>query len=190
MPRAAYTDQQLLDYSEEHLMYELNILQWLVDEIPKTKKGFQLSAYIDDFAVHLRGLTDFLYSTQATARPDDLVAPDFFDTPASWTPGTVPAKLEEARTRMNKEVGHITYKRKTGMDPAKPWPVSELFNEILPALKAFATTASAKKLHPSVVAWAKSDSASMVTMAVNASTVSTNTAATVITSTFPAAKKI
>ena len=183
MPRPNYTDQQLLDYSEEHLMYELNILQWLVEEIPKTSKSFQLSAYLESFTVHLRGLTDFLYTPQANARPDDLVAGDFFDAAKPWNPGAVPQKLEDARTRMNKEVGHITYKRKAGMAPDKPWPVTELFKEILPVLKTFATTASAQKLHAKVIAWAKADAGKMVTIAVNASTHSTNTAAVVISST-------
>ncbi|MGB7434248.1 MAG: hypothetical protein WBR26_01190 [Candidatus Acidiferrum sp.] len=183
MPRPNYTDQQLLDYSEEHLMYELNILQWLVEEIPKTSESFQLSAYLESFTVHLRALTDFLYPPQANPQADDLVAGHFFDAANPWNPGPVPQKLEGARTRMNKEVAHITYKRKAGMDPDKPWPVTELFKEILPVLKTFATTASAQKLHAKVIAWAKADAGKMVIVAVNASTQSTNTAAVVISNT-------
>ena len=110
-----YTDQQLLDFSKEHLLYELNIFQWLVDAIPKTQKSFQLSAYLESFTVHLRALIDFLY--EQPRWDGDVVAGDFFDSPGSWSSGAVPKILDDARTRMNKEVGHITIDRKTGMDP-------------------------------------------------------------------------
>src|SRR5690349_9798581 len=110
---AAYTDQQLLDFSKEHLLYELNIFQWLADAIPKTQKSFQLSAYLESFTVHLRALIAFLY--QQPCRDGDIVAGDFFDTHGPWTSGAVPKILDDARTRMNKEVGHITIDRKSGM---------------------------------------------------------------------------
>jgi hypothetical protein len=183
-----YTDQQLLDFSREHLLYELNIFQWLIDAIPKTQKSFQLSAYLESFTVHLRALIDFLY--EQPRWDGDVVADDFFDSPGSWTPGAVPKILDDARTRMNKEVGHITIDRKTGMDPTKPWEVDKLFGEILPVLKTFATGASPKKLHADVVAWAKSDSAKMLVMAVNASTTTTNTSSSIISSAFPPTKKV
>lgn len=188
MASTTYTDQQLLDFSKEHLLYELNIFQWLVDAIPKTQNSFQLSAYLESFTVHLRALIDFLYGRPR--RDGDVVAGDFFDKPGSWISGAVPKILDDARTRMNKEVGHITIDRKTGMDPAKPWEVDRLFNEILPVLKKFASSASPKKLQADVVAWAKSDSAKMIVMAVNASTNTTNTSSSVISSTFPPKKKI
>jgi hypothetical protein len=186
MPKINYTDQQLLDFSEEHLMYELNILQWLADAISKTEKGFQLSAYLESFAVHLRGLIDFLYTDPKNAREDDLVAADFFGSPATWSPGELSATLDKARKRMNKEVGHITYQRKTGMHPDKPWPISALFKEILPVLRKFATEASGKKLHAKVLAWAITDDAKILTLAVSASTSASNTAVVAVVGTsFP-----
>jgi hypothetical protein len=183
-----YTDQQLLDFSKEHLLYELNIFQWLVDAIPKTQKSFQLSAYLESFTVHLRALIDFLYEQRRW--DGDVVAGDFFGTCGSWTSGAVPKILDDARTRMNKEVGHVTIDRKTGMDPTKPWKVDKLFNEILPVLKKFATTASPKKLHADVVAWVELDSTKMLVMAVNASTTTTNTSSSIISSTFPPTKNV
>jgi hypothetical protein len=128
MARNNYTDQQFLDFSEEHLMYELNILRWLVDAIPNTPKGFQLSAYLESFAIHLRGLIDFLYTDPKDAKPDDVIADDFFDMPDAWNPGAMSLKLNEARKRTNKEVGHITYQRNTGMDPSAT-PLTRLFRQ-------------------------------------------------------------
>jgi hypothetical protein len=184
------SDQQLLDFSEEHLMYELNMLRWLADAIPNTPKGFQLSAYLESFAIHLRGLIDFLYTDPKDAKPDDVIAGDFFDAPGAWKPGVLSASLDAARTRANKEVGHITFKRKAGMDPSKPWPVGDLFNEIIPAAVKFGTEASTKKLHPKVVNWSKADSARMLTVAVSACTTTTNTAVVVVSgSSLPLIKK-
>ncbi len=174
-----FTDQQLLDFSQEHLMYELNIFRWLVDTIAKTPKGFSLSAYLESFTVHLRGLVDFFYNDRHE-KPDDVIAADFFDTAGAWTPGAKPQKLVDACTRMNKEVGHITFTRKSGMDPTKPWPVDELFNEILPIARKFAKGASPKKLHPDVIAWGKADSATILTGALSASTTTTNTSAVML----------
>lgn len=176
MTRITHPDQELLDFSQEHLMYELNILRWLVETISRTPRSFQLSAYLESFTVHLRALTDFFYTEPKNARTDDVIATDFFDTPGAWVPGALPQKLEDATTRMNKEVGHITFKRKSGMDPVKPWPVDELFNEILPIARQFAKDASPKKLSQDVVAWAQADSARMLTLAGSASTQSSNTA--------------
>ena len=96
-----YTDQQLLDFSKEHVLYELNIFQWLVDAIPKTQKSFQLSAYRESFTVHLRALIDFLY--EQPRWDGDVVAGDFFDSPGSWTSGAVPMIVHDSRPRMNKK---------------------------------------------------------------------------------------
>ena len=40
--RIAYTDQQLLDYSEEHLLYELHIFRWVAENLPREKRIFAL----------------------------------------------------------------------------------------------------------------------------------------------------
>jgi hypothetical protein len=60
-----------------------------VDTIPNTPKSFQLSAYLESFAIHLRGLIDFVYTEPKNAQPDDVVAADFFDPPSGWNPGVL-----------------------------------------------------------------------------------------------------
>ena len=177
--RIAYTDQQLLDYSEEHLLYELHIFRWVAENLP-ADKGFVLSALLESFAIHLRNLIDFLYTQPGKARNDDLVAADFFDSPDAWDPGAIPKSLEDARERANKEISHITYKRKGATDPTKPWPVADLFNQIQSVAQKFAAGASSKKLHPSVMAWLKSDPKVVAVLLVSASTTTSNTAASVV----------
>jgi hypothetical protein len=178
--RIAYTDQQLLDYSEEHLLYELHIFPWVAENLPP-EKGFPLSALLESFAIHLRNLIDFFYTPPNNARNDDLVAADFFDSPGVWDPGPISKSLSEARERANKEISHITYKRKTPADPTKPWPVADLFNEVQSIAVKFATGASGKKLHPKVATWLKSDTKTVAVLLASASTTTSNTAASIIT---------
>ncbi len=177
--RIAYTDQQLLDYSEEHLLYELHIFRWVAENLP-SEKGFLLSALLESFAIHLRNLIDFFYTRPEDARNDDLIAADFFDSPSSWNPGAIPKSLNDARERANKEVSHITYKRKGATDPTKPWPVADLFNEVHAVAEKFAAGASSKKLHPIVKTWLRSDAKAAAVLLTSASTTTSNTAAVLV----------
>jgi hypothetical protein len=188
MARTSYTDQQLLDFSEEHLMYEFNIFRWLVDNIPKTQPSFQLSAYLESFTIHLRALIEFFYTEPKDAKPDDVIAADFFDAPTLWSPRPISATLKDARVRINKEIGHITYSRKDEMDPTKPWPVSHLFIELLAIIRKFVTEASRKKLHPSVATWLQDGEKQM--MVVESISASTSTPNTVVLSSFPPIQKL
>ena len=186
--RIVYTDQQLLDYSEEHLLYEMHLFRWVRENLPRDN-GFRLSALLESFAIHLRNLIDFFYTQPGNARNDDLIAADFFDSPGDWKPGAIPKSLSDARERANKEVSHITYKRKGGTDPTKPWPVNDLFNEVQTLATEFATRASSKKLHPKVMAWLKSDATTAGVLLASASTTSSNTAVSVGTWGAPASGK-
>lgn len=173
--RIVYTDQQLLDYSEEHLLYEFHIFRWVAENLPGEKR-FLLSALLESFAIHLRNLIDFFYTQPGNARHDDLVAAHFFDSPGAWNLGQIPKSLNEARERANKEISHITYKRKGAMDPTKPWPVAELFKEIHAVAQKFAAEGSSKKLHHRVKTWLKSDPRTAADLLVTASTTTSNTA--------------
>jgi len=168
-----FTDQELLDYSEEHLLYELHMFRW-VGERMEGKTGFDLSAYLESFAIHLRNLIDFFYLEPT--RDDDVAALDFFDDPRSWAPGAFSATLDAARERANKEVNHITSKRKVAADATKPWNVRDLFNEIDAVAKKFAAEASGKRLHGKVRDWLKSAGEARNAILVNASTQSSNVA--------------
>jgi hypothetical protein len=172
--RIVYADQQLLDYSEEHLLYELQLFRWVAENLPRDN-GFPLSALLESFAIHLRNLIDFFYTQPGDARNDDLVAADFFDLPSAWNPGAIPKSLADARERANKEVSHITYKRKGGSDPTKPWPVADLFNEVHAVSAKFSAGASSMKLHPKVKAWLTSDTVTRGVLLASASTTSSNT---------------
>lgn len=147
-PRLLLSDEQLLDYSGEHLLYEIQMFRLVVSKVPTLTAGVDLSAFLESFAVHLRNLTDFFYDQKPF--PDDVVAADFYDDPIKWSVCISPT-LATAQIRANKEISHLTLQRKAGMDPDKPWPVFDLYQEIRTVARVFTAGASPKKLHPKVV---------------------------------------
>jgi hypothetical protein len=151
--RLVYSDDQLLAFSREHLLYEFHMFRWLAENMP-SDKGFPMSVSLESFAIHLRNLIDFFYKEPQP--PDDVAALDFYDPPTGWAPGAMSATLEVARERANKEISHITFKRKSGVFTDKPWAVGALFNEIHAVAQKFAAGASPKKLHADVITWLNS----------------------------------
>jgi hypothetical protein len=146
MTTPAMTDQQLINYSGEHLMHELSMFWELADTLPQKKASTETSALVESFGVHLRNLIDFFYRE---GRGDDVTAQDFLDTITTWKPGE-PAPLTKAHQRANKELNHLTQARISGSPPEKAWDTAALLKEIDTVAKEFATKASAKKLHPDV----------------------------------------
>jgi hypothetical protein len=144
MPRDKHTDEELLEYSREHLLYEFAMFDWSAQNFPG-QTGCQMSAMLQAFVVHLRNLIDFFYFP--SEKPDDMLAEDFCDPERSWEPGALSPLLSEAKTRANKEINHLTYKRKNDADPRKWWPVESLINEIHAVEEQFVNAASPKKLH-------------------------------------------
>lgn len=140
------TDQQLIKYSGEHLMHELSMLWELAAILPGRKGSTETSAFVESFGIHLRNLIDFFYDE---GHGDDVTARDFLDAGTAWTPNK-PDRLEKARTRVNKELSHLTQSRKSGSPPEKEWDTASLLEDIEAVARAFAATASAKKLNAKV----------------------------------------
>jgi hypothetical protein len=146
MTTPAVTDQQLIDYSGEHLLHELSMLWELAALLPSRKASTETSAFVESFGIHLRNLIDFFYQK---GKGNDVTAWDFFDTPSAWT-AKKPLALTNAHTRANKELSHLTQARISGSPPEKAWDTVGLVKEIDTVAREFAVKASAKKLHPDV----------------------------------------
>ncbi len=150
MTRLSLTDPQLIDYSGEHLLYEVQMFRWLAGTVPPMQTGQEKSAYLESCLINF-GKLIYLFLPQST-RPTDVIATDFYDDPTKWN-AIVSTSLELARTRSNKEVGHLTLDRKGAKDLDKPWPVVDLYREMRTTAKTFAAGASTAKLSPKVVEW-------------------------------------
>jgi hypothetical protein len=151
-------DQQLMDYSGEHLMHELSMFWELAAILPGKKASTETSALVESFGVHLRNLIDFFYRP---GQKDDVTAQDFLEQPTSWKP-VEPSSLTAAHVRANKELHHLTQARISGSPPQKAWDTRGLRDEIEVVAKEFALNASPKKLHKKVIEFLQRPSGEML----------------------------
>lgn len=143
------TDEELLDYSEEHLFYEvemlLNVSALSTENLPQIIRNIR----VESFAIHLRNLIIFFYPT-STVFPTDVYASHFFSDTNEWRRICPPLSqtLRDAKKRADKEVGHLTMERIAGTnDPRKEWDIRGLVNEITPIIKLFCASADNNRLH-------------------------------------------
>jgi len=146
MTKPTMSDQQLLDYSGEHLLHELSMLWELAEALPRKKASTETSALVESYGIHLRNLIDFFYRE---GRRDDVTAQDFLDATMIWEPKE-PLSLTKAHERANKELSHLTQARMSGNPPEKGWDTCAQLKEIAAVAKEFAAKASLKKLHHKV----------------------------------------
>ena len=150
MKNVTITDAELTAYSGEHVYYELQYLWYAANELSKIAKPTPMaSVFIESFGIHLRNLIDFFYTKAGKELNDDVIAADFCP---GWNEA-IPAALDAARVRANKELNHLTLQRKSGLDPTKPWDIAGLFNEITAVARTFAARADPAKLSPEVGKW-------------------------------------
>jgi len=145
------SDQELLDYSGEHVAYEVNMLRQTAQRLREPNIDPVLrNALIESCGIHLRTLIYFLYHEEP--RANDIVAADFFDDPAEWEQvRPLPsASLRTARDRASTELAHFTTKRKGPGDREKAWAFPSLIGDLLNTLQAFGENASNAKLHQKV----------------------------------------
>lgn len=155
------TDQQLIDYSGEHLLHELNMFWQLAQAIPTSdpsKPSFRLSVLLESFAIHLRNLIEFFYFPPNNKY---VRARDFFDKPTDWKE-KITSPLKNALQRANEEVNHLTHGRKSGTPPSKLWDTGDLLKAIETVARDFAAKAPKKKLHPKVREFLKLPSGEML----------------------------
>jgi hypothetical protein len=145
-PTTPFQDDWLTKFSGEHLFHELKMFWWLKETIPSHTDGYVHDALVESFVLHLRNLIRFFCLPRDR---NDVVAEDFFDNPAAWTKNESPA-LRDARERANKELNHLTAKRRDEGDAGKEWDPVALFGEIKGLAEKFAANASRNKLHSKV----------------------------------------
>jgi hypothetical protein len=139
-----------MDYSKDHVYYELVTFFQMSAALKRREYFSDLvhNALLESFVIHLRNLIDFFFEP-AAAKRTDILAEYFLLDPGCL--GKISAALINARTRANKEVGHLTTDRHPETSPKKVWPVEALAREILRLAQKFAAGADRQKLDDSVV---------------------------------------
>ena len=99
-------------YLAEHYIYEINMLRGLHQALPSaiinrnkgTLEACIANALIEAFCIHARSLLDFY---QCISKQDDVVASDF-TLAGSFAPNATVQLPPDIRTRMNKQIAHLT----------------------------------------------------------------------------------
>jgi len=137
------SEEKLKAFAEEHLAYEIIMLQFAKQELSQVNHcQFKKSAFLECFTIHLRALIDFLWK-QTDMRKDDAIASDFFTSATLWEKirPEMPLDLEPARSRTNKEIAHLTYARMDVTSETKGWNFKKMTKAVLRVIKLFVDNA-------------------------------------------------
>ncbi len=156
--KSPFSDSFLLDYSAEHLRYEVEML-FQVRElrrhpsfpfIGEADSRWMNNVLSESLAVHVRNIIEFLYTDGKFKT--DVVASNFFDGTKDWAQirPTLSSVLKDARKRSNTQLTHLTTHRIGGTLPEKEWSVDKIVNELRSVLNVFVDNALPERLSPQV----------------------------------------
>lgn len=161
------SSQKLIDFSKEHLCYEINQLFAGLELFAKSEKNEQqtleavfhtaaANLFLEGIIVHSRCLYNFLYGEPSNnpRNSDDALAIHYFDDPEFWKknrPKESPL-LSVLCSRAGKEVAHLTYHRARLNELTKTWDLYSITNDLLTILDLFTKHAERSKLHDDVSA--------------------------------------
>ncbi len=148
------TEDELRQFSANHLLYELEML-FFVSEIlllerfrspESSQDNIIKNALIESFTIHLRGMTDFLYRQRR--QPDDVLADNYVRDVEEWRArrGEMPEGLRVAVQRTGKEIAHLTTKRYADGAAEKHWSPQELTKAVVAPLKRFVAAVPPERL--------------------------------------------
>ena len=102
-------------------------------------------ALLESFLIHTREVLEFFYPTSKTQDDNDtIVAADFFDQ-GGWRIPAETDMLKNARTRLNKQLAHLSYSRPR-LEPN--WNVSLIHRDIQALFLEFMKTVASEKIEP------------------------------------------
>jgi len=153
------TDQELENYSAEHLQYELWMLYETAARLAHKpavhNDRIVKNALIESFTVHARTLGIFLYPEEGSKRADDVTSDEYVRDIQRWKQarGTTPPELSTVIQRTGKEIAHLTTKRHPSGAPQKVWRPEPIVRAFLEPLRLFAAHVPAGRLDGSVSAF-------------------------------------
>jgi hypothetical protein len=134
-----------LQEATPHLIYEVDMTRAVANVLTMLPlaEGVNKNVYIEAFATHSRVLVHFMFPVES-ARLDDVLAEDYFDTPDAWNlvRGPMPPALERVRNRGGKEIVHLTYARSSVTDEEKKWNPAAIISALDKLLEVFADRAT------------------------------------------------
>lgn len=153
MSRNTPSEEVLKEFAEEHLSYEVNMLINSAHLLSQpNNQQFVVNAFLESFTIHLRALIDFIWEPSNT-RKDDAIASDFFKSKDQWEKirPEFPKELEPTRSRIGKEIAHLTYSRMNVTPDIKGWNIEEMTQTLLHVLKVFIENADKTRIGNALV---------------------------------------
>ena len=157
--RRPFSDEFLLEYSREHLFYELDLFLDLADLIADGQKmpssngdvGRILNnVVLEASVIHLRVLLEFLYPAGPGPRPTDVTADDFMTAEWEGVRPEMPRSLQTALHRSHKEMAHLTSDRLPLNSGARRWNIPTLSRDIVPVFQSFVREAAESRLDSAI----------------------------------------
>jgi hypothetical protein len=149
-------DDDLKDYAEKHLQYEVDMLTWSAGILAflarQNNKGYLSwtinNGLLNTFAIHARNLIDFLYSrSRGKDYPTDIIIQDYAsDSDVSSHLIGISPLLEEALIKANKQVAHLSMERIDYENTGKEWKFIEVSKHIRQSLASIAPYIPASKM--------------------------------------------
>jgi hypothetical protein len=153
----SWSSKHLLDYSGEHIKYEVDMLVscWKLafqqQPANETMPGWALRmAKLETTVFHARVLINFLYPAPKDIKAkSDVTANAYFTSPEAWDQfraEPLPATLQKIRRKASKEVAHLTTDRIAGNERAKHYEQAH-FQDLFLELGRFGYYADPSRLH-------------------------------------------
>ena len=143
--------EKLIEFSGEHLYYEIDMLYGVSQTLWDGTSNFYLyNALLESFVIHASIILDFFYRPQDN--PDDAKAAHYMKDIKKWK-AVLPRKtadLENFIKKRNKEVVHLSYRRLEVKPEEKRWRSPRITNQIKKLVDLFLNHADPELLHPKI----------------------------------------
>ena len=160
------SDEELREYSDRHLAYEVDMLRWsgsiLYAYVPppvgippaeNPLKKPTSNAFLESFAIHARNLIDFLYlrNHYRNDRPTDVLLEDYLggELPPQSLPAITPL-LQNAKKMADKQVAHLASNRLLYGVMDRAWAFTLIYADITTALRAVLPLLPDQRVAPSL----------------------------------------
>ena len=130
--------ERLHRFAEEHLLYEAGMLYEVTGKLMNRHHKDDLiveNSLLESFGVHSRNLIDFLWLDEPM-KDTDAIASDYVD---DWKAPAMSERLSQIKSRVGKEMVHLSYNRLDVPEDGKDWQVLGIGPEIIGAFGKFAT---------------------------------------------------
>lgn len=137
-----------------HVKYEIEMLFGSLVYVPQTVPTVLHNLIVEGFAMHARVLMEFIHSRKPADHPD-IAAWRYIGSSTRWgrlCPVSY-ADLNQYRTRVNREIVHLSADRLWLTPAQKAWRRTDLMDPLLRALGVWMDHADRELLNPEFCEW-------------------------------------